>query len=219
MQSFHSTLQQAFGVKNDELDRISSFFKPFNVAKGHFLTKKDKHCRGLYFVNTGFVRYFNIQNHKEVTQWISGPNYFATEISSFLFKMKSRWNIQALSDVSGIMIDSENYTKLKIEFKNWDSLEKQFIAHCFINLENRVNQLISLNSEERELLVDVRRRHTITCLPTRARKGSTVALEDLRCAMLGDSFICACIAFVLQHALMLDGPVPELQAVAEMRAT
>jgi hypothetical protein len=76
----------------------------------------------------------------------------------------------------------------------------------------------SLNSEERELLMDVRRRHTITCLPTRARKGSPVALEDLRCAMLGDSFSCACIAFALQHALLLDGLVPELQTVAEMRA-
>ena len=35
--------------------------------------------------------------------------------------------------------------------------------------------------------------------------------------MLGDSFSCACIAFVLQHALMLDGLVPKLQTVAEMR--
>lgn len=149
MELFHSTLQQAFGVKNDELDQISSFFKPFNVTKGHFLTKKGRHCEGLYFINSGFVRYFNIQNHKEVTQWISGPNYFATEISSFLFGIESRWNIQALSDISGIMIHSENYSKLKIDFKNWDNLEKQFIAHCFISLENRVNQLISLNSEER----------------------------------------------------------------------
>ena len=75
----------------------------------------------------------------------------------------------------------------------------------------------TLNSEERELLMDFKRRHIITCMPTRARKASPVALEDERCAVLGDLFSCARVAFVLQHALDLDGLMPRLQTVAEMR--
>ena len=66
--------------------------------------------------------------------------------------------------------------------------------------------------------MDFKRRHTLTCLPTRARKQAPRELEDLRCGLLGDSFACMAIAYVVQHVLVLDGFIPRVRSVPEMRA-
>eukprot|EP00973_Karenia_brevis_P002114 287246-Karenia_brevis.AAC.1 len=43
--------------------------------------------------------------------------------------------------------------------------------------------------------------HTKTCLPTSARKGSPVALEDQRLSLIGNGFQCAAVAWLLAHQL------------------
>ena len=75
-----------------------------------------------------------------------------------------------------------------------------------------------MNADEREVLLDFKRRHTITCLPTRFRKEAPAALESLRCGLLGDSFSCGVVAFLMQHLLHAHGFMPRLLTVAGMRA-
>ena len=76
----------------------------------------------------------------------------------------------------------------------------------------------TLNSEEREVLLDFRKRHTITCMATRARKVEPQQLEDERCGLLGDSFSCGSVAYLLQHLFVLHGYMPRLLSMAEMRS-
>ena len=60
-------------------------------------------------MRSGFIRVFANANDKEVTQWISTKGYFITDLYSFTFKQRAKWNIQALTDCELYTIDKENY--------------------------------------------------------------------------------------------------------------
>jgi len=100
-------------------------------------------------VQSGFLRTFAINKDKEITQWIASEGEFITDLNSLIFKQRSRWNIQALTDCRLYTIHKENYKLLNKLVPNWPAIEKQFIAGCFIALENRVFNHLSLNAEER----------------------------------------------------------------------
>lgn len=131
------------------MDKITSLFTETELKKGDYFTKSGQYCEKLSFVRSGFIRVFATANDKEVTQWISTKGYFITDLYSFNFKQRARWNIQALTDCELYTINKDNYALLNNLVPNWVEMEKQFIAGCFIQLEDRVFSHLSLNAEER----------------------------------------------------------------------
>ena len=95
------------------------------------------------------VRIYTTIEDKEVTQWISTPGYFVTDLASFTFNTPARWNIQALTDCRLHTIEKEDYNSLGDIVPEWHQLEKLFIAKCFIILEERVNNHLFMTAEER----------------------------------------------------------------------
>ena len=148
MREFEIKIREVFGVHENDLQKISNYFSPKQLRKDEFLFKKGQSCEQLIFLKSGYLRIYNQVDDKEVTQWISSPSYFVTDAAFFLGN-KCRWNIQALTDVSFFSISRKKYLKLKNDITDWGEIEKRFILYCFITLEDRVNQLISLNAQER----------------------------------------------------------------------
>jgi CRP-like cAMP-binding protein len=149
MQKFNQSLQAYFNLNENDLFKISSYFKSETIEKDEFFLQTGNQCKKMSFINEGILRIFNTIDGKEITQWISTPGYFVTEISSFMFESPSRWEIQALSKTNLLTISKENYQSLNQEIENWQYLEKAFIAKCFAMLEDRVFSHLSMSAEER----------------------------------------------------------------------
>ncbi|CAK0796360.1 unnamed protein product, partial [Prorocentrum cordatum] len=75
------------------------------------------------------------------------------------------------------------------------------------------------SSVERELLLDFLPGHTITARVTRARKLEKADLECCRCALLGNSFQCVVVAWVLAHWAQRAGYLTEIPSARQMRET
>lgn len=139
-----------FGVTDSEqLKFINQLFVSKLVIKGEFLVEQEKLCDDLAFVENGFMRMHTSVDGNEITQWISGPGHFATELQSFIFNTPSRWNIQAISDTTIFAISKENYQRVCDTIPLWNQLEKAFLIKCFTTLENRVFSHLSMSAEER----------------------------------------------------------------------
>lgn len=138
-----------FGITNQHMDKITALFTESRLKKGAYFVKSGQYCEKLSFVRSGFIRVFANGNQKEITQWISTKGYFITDLYSFNFKQRARWNIQALTDCELYTIDKENYALLNNLVPHWPEMEKQFIAGCFVQLEDRVFSHLSLSAEER----------------------------------------------------------------------
>lgn len=149
MTDLHKYIGTYFGISNEDLNNVSSLFIESDLKKGAYFNKSGQYCEKLSFVQSGYIRIFANSQNKEITQWISTKGYFITDLYSFIFKQRSKWNMQALSDCKLYTIHKENYIQLNDIVPNWQEMEKQFIAGCFITLEDRVFSHLSMNSEER----------------------------------------------------------------------
>ncbi|TWF39938.1 hypothetical protein FHW36_105379 [Chitinophaga polysaccharea] len=95
------------------------------------------------------MRIYTSTADKEVTQWISSPGYFITDLAGIIFNKPSRWNIVALADCECYTIHRDDYNNIGNIIPQWHYLEKLFIAKCFNSLEDRVFTLLSMSAEDR----------------------------------------------------------------------
>ncbi|WP_430905455.1 Crp/Fnr family transcriptional regulator [Maribacter sp. 2-571] len=149
MEALGEYIRSYFGVSSDALHQILPFFEIQSLPKGTFYTKQDTYCTTLSFVKEGYLRIFAETEHREVTQWIASSGYFVTDMSSFMFHQKARFSIQALTDCETFTIKRADYQKLQETVDDWPMLEKMFLTKCFVTLENRVFELLSLPAAER----------------------------------------------------------------------
>ena len=140
-----------FGIQGPVASRVSDFFKPKVIKKGDHFLKEGSYCKQMGFIQSGLIREYFHYNGKEVTKWISTEGYFIMDISSFLFRQPSRWNIEALTDCSLYVIDHLKYQEISKVVPEWAEMEKLFLAKCFSVLEDRVAQHLSMSAEERYL--------------------------------------------------------------------
>lgn len=138
-----------FKVEEIHISKVAQLFLPKSLRRNEFFSRKESYCDQLAFVQSGHIRIFDTIKDKEITQWISSPGQLITDLRSFVFNQRSRWQMQAIDDVQLFVIKASDFKKLNDIIPNWHKLEKEFIADCFITLENRVHSHLSLSAEVR----------------------------------------------------------------------
>jgi len=150
MSTLEDRLGSYFGVNKDsDIDIIRSLFHKVEVNKGDILLNRGQYCKDLFYVESGYLRFYVETEHKSVTQWITSPGNFATDLCSLLFDCSSRWNIEALTNGELYCMSKSDYKSLGERIPQWYELEKLFIAKCFTVLEDRIFSHLSMSAEER----------------------------------------------------------------------
>lgn len=149
MTNLEKYIKSSVPVAPSELATISSFFKPHELAKGQYFGKRGLFCEKLAFVEEGYIRVFIEANDREVTQWISGPGYFVTDLSSFIFRTPGRWNLQALTDCRLLQITSIDYENLGKKLPVWNEIDRLLIVKCFSLMEDRIFNHLYMSTDER----------------------------------------------------------------------
>lgn len=151
MKEIEKYIETYFGIGGKHLNPVSELFKYSKLEKNDYFLRRNQYSKKLSFIKSGYLRIFapNESGDKEITQWVSSHGMFVTELSSLLFNTPSRFNIQALTDCELYTISQDDYMNIKDYVPNWPELEKMFISKCFITLENRVFEQISMSAEQK----------------------------------------------------------------------
>ena len=113
MSELEKYIQTYFRVNQDDLSKISTFFKPMTLKKGDYFLKTGRNSDRLGFVQSGILREFVLIEDKEITKWIYTKGYFAVDLASYIFKLPARWNVQALTDCELYYLDNNDYEKIE----------------------------------------------------------------------------------------------------------
>lgn len=149
MNDLAAHIHHYFSISHEDSGKVAELFRPETLEKGAYWQRSGKYCNKLSFLREGLLRVYVDQPGGEVTQWIATPGYFISDIASFLFRNTARFHIQALTDVQLFTIDHAQYLTLTQTLPKWNEFEKMFTAKCFVMMENRIFDLISLSAEER----------------------------------------------------------------------
>lgn len=122
------------------------------VKKEEFLLRSGEHCKHTFFVESGLLRQFSIdQKGKEHILSFAPENWFVTDRESAFFNKPSAYFIQALENSEVVLID-ENFVKLlskKVE--NFTDFNNKLLHNHIRHLQNRINLLLSAVAEDRYL--------------------------------------------------------------------
>ncbi len=136
-------------VEKNSMDNILAVFEPLEIAKGEFFLKSGKICRQMAFIESGYMRMYDIADGKEVTLWIGSEGKFITSVSSFIFETSNNWNIQAITDCKLYIINRKNHFKLnKIEPK-WLEFDNILLANSFALLEKSMFSQLHTTAKQR----------------------------------------------------------------------
>ncbi|MDW8849473.1 Crp/Fnr family transcriptional regulator [Flavobacterium sp. MMLR14_040] len=79
-------------------EAIKKYFIVERFKKDQFIIEEGKVCSKIYFIKSGVVRRFSLEDGIEVTKWIYTDNQFVTSLSSFFEQKPSFESLQACEE-------------------------------------------------------------------------------------------------------------------------
>jgi len=134
MEKLKNCILSQVAIEKKSMDNILSVFEPLEINKGEFLIKSGKICRKMAFIESGYMRLYDIANGKEITLWIGSNGRFITSLSSFIFETKNNWNIQAITNCKLYIINRKNHFRLNKTEPKWLELNNVMIVYLKKNL-------------------------------------------------------------------------------------
>lgn len=155
----------SFHVQALEAAIIARKFQPVLLAKGQSFLKQGRLSDRVGFMESGLLRQFKDIEGREITQWISGSGNFVADLGSLVFDAPSRYTFEALTDVELHVIHKSDFDAISVEIANWPDLQKSFLAKCFMVMEERLLQHLSMSAEERYQALFLRDKSLFNTVP------------------------------------------------------
>lgn len=140
-----------------EFQKLLPYIEPVTYKRNDYITRVGEIEKYYYLTEEGIIRFWTIQNDKNVTLDFVFANEFAASYESLVLQQPSRINLQAITSVKAIRIPRDKFeeiisqsmilTKIKV------SVLEKFLFHKF----QREFQLLCDNPEERYL--ELTRKH------------------------------------------------------------
>ncbi|WP_224490092.1 Crp/Fnr family transcriptional regulator [Robertkochia flava] len=146
-----------FLISNSGIDEheVSSILKSCSirkVKKNQFLLKAGEYCKTTFFVETGLLRQFHLDNSgKEHIISFAPESWFVTDRESTYFDNPSTYFIQALEDSEVALINEELIQVLSRELIGFSDFNNRLLHNHIRHLQNRIRLLLSASAEERYL--------------------------------------------------------------------
>lgn len=128
---------------------IKELFHKKEFQKEEHLLETGEVCRRLIFLRQGLVRYYQSNNGEEQTNYFNKENEWVCDYPSFLPKVPSTVNIQALEDTSAWTISYDNLQTFYREVQYGERFGRLGIEQVFVNVIRQVTSLYTDKPEVR----------------------------------------------------------------------
>lgn len=149
MKRLHDCISENIKIPTSELEKITAHFHSRNLPRGEYLLKAGNRCREMAFIETGYIRIFDVVEGDEITLWIGGSGQFVTSLSSFVLETPNYWNIQAVTDAQIQVIGKEDHLDLIDRVPKWLEFDNLILARAFAMLEQRMLTQLHTTAGER----------------------------------------------------------------------
>lgn len=140
------------GSMNDETFNLSlNYIKTQNLKKNDYFIAEGKVCNSIAFINKGLFRIFYIKDGIEINTCFCKENSITSSLDSFINRVSSKENIQALEDAELITLSYQNLMKLYELSPDWQKLSRILTEKECLRLSNRLTSLTFETVKEKYL--------------------------------------------------------------------
>ena len=149
MNTLKECILNQVSIGTTAMDDILSVFEPLEISKGDFFLESGKNCKQMAFIESGYLRMYDIADGKEITLWLGSHGKFITSLSSFIFETHNMWNIQAVTDCKLYVISRDNHFKLSKRQPKWLEFDNNLLAYSFALLEKNMFSQLHTTAKQR----------------------------------------------------------------------
>ncbi|AUP78320.1 Crp/Fnr family transcriptional regulator [Flavivirga eckloniae] len=149
MEQLRKCISNQINIDKESLESIVSAFEIQTVKKGEFFLKSGRICRKMAFIESGYLRMYDIVDGKEITFWVGSDGKFITSLSSFVFESENFWNIQAVTDCTVFVISRQKHFELCKQHSKWLEFDNLLLAHSFSLLEKSMFSQLHTTAQQR----------------------------------------------------------------------
>jgi len=120
---------------------IRGLFHKKIIKKDEHLLKDGAICRRLTFIEKGLVRYYHFNNGEEQTTYFNKEGEWVCDYPSFLPKVPTTVNIQALENTIAWMISFDGLQTFYREVRHGEKFGRIGIEQVFINVMRQMTSL------------------------------------------------------------------------------
>jgi len=148
-QIFRTHLEKFIKVNDEDFDKIFSFFEVKTFAKKVYLLEEGQICKHNYFVLSGLLRKFFInEKGTEQTTDFALETWWMTDNFSFEHKKPADFSIQTVEKSEVLAISNESQDKLLNEFPVMEKYFRIVYQRAFAANQRRVKYIFSFSKED-----------------------------------------------------------------------
>ena len=138
---------------DDHLEHVMRAFSSILIEKQypkhHLLHQEGRTCNYLFLVKSGVLRSFYHKDGKDITAHFVVDHGVITGVDSFIQQKSSRYNIETLEDSTVYVLSQYDFDHFLKEHPEHERAVRLVVQDIYIDLVERVENLIFLNAQER----------------------------------------------------------------------
>ena len=149
MQQLFQELEKFSSLSLDTKKAVESIARERELPKGYILLHAGGICNHLYFIKKGLTRTYYTKDGKDITDWLSLENTFATSVISLFTRRPDRRSIELLEDSTIIEIPHYELENLFAKYHDLERLGRLWSNYGIVQLQERFDDLHFATAAER----------------------------------------------------------------------
>ncbi|MEM6395762.1 MAG: Crp/Fnr family transcriptional regulator [Bacteroidota bacterium] len=148
MHPFRVYISQFSLLTNEEWAVIEACLVKRYFKKGDIILASGQLCRKLYFLQSGFLRFYIDKDGRDITKFFTPSPYCFTAQKSFANDIPAEESIEVLQDALIWEMPKEEAFGL-LKWVNWSTFVRKLIQEVQFNTEQILEDIQNLTAEER----------------------------------------------------------------------
>lgn len=144
-------LEELIGLNESEWLALKTKFNKKEYKSKSFLISEDKIAYNLYYIQSGLLRTFHLQEGKEINTYFACDNQFITSFSSFITQTHSFEYLQTVEDSTVYSISYVELIELYNESSKFEKLGRILAEKNYLCVLDRTLSMQTKNAKEKYL--------------------------------------------------------------------
>ncbi len=134
MKHLISYIEKIVKLNDEAIHALESLVDIERYEKNQYILEQGQRCNKIWFLESGMVRKFHLQEGKEITSWIHTENEIFTSLQSYSQNTPANEYLQACEDTVAIGISRKNSEEL-IHFPEFVKFTNTLMEREFVNID------------------------------------------------------------------------------------
>ena len=152
LEKFAQYLRDRLSITDEQASEAVSCLKTKTIKKGEILLNAGDLKSESYFINSGLLRYFSIdEKGKEHIIQFAPENWMLSDRDTFVFNEPSVFYIEAIEDTEVVVVKKDFFSAIQNIVPEILQLNILMLHNSIRFMQKRINMLLSATAEERYL--------------------------------------------------------------------